>query len=64
MRSQGDVLARRLRIIGVDQRGALRSDPLPGSPPLTVKLLIEDFEELREAGGTGRLLPGGHWLRA
>lgn len=47
MRSQGDLLARRLRVIGVDQRGTLRSDPLPGSPPLTTALLVSDFEALR-----------------
>ena len=47
MRSQGDLLARRLRVIGVDQRGTLRSDPLPAAPPLTADLLIADFEALR-----------------
>jgi proline iminopeptidase len=47
MRAQGDLLAQRLRVIGVDQRGTLRSDPLPGSPPLTVDLLVSDFETLR-----------------
>jgi proline iminopeptidase len=47
MRSQGDLLARRLRVIGVDQRGALRSDLLPAAPPLTVDLLVADFEALR-----------------
>jgi proline iminopeptidase len=47
MASVGDLLARRLRVIGVDQRGALRSEPLPASPPLTADLLIADFETLR-----------------
>jgi proline iminopeptidase len=47
MASAGDLLARQLRVIGVDQRGALRSDPLPASPQLTVDLLIADFEALR-----------------
>lgn len=47
MRSQGDLLARRLRIIGVDQRGVLRSDPLPAAPALTPDLLVDDFEALR-----------------
>lgn len=47
MRSQGDLLARRLRIIGVDQRGTLRSDPLPAAPALSADLLIADFEALR-----------------
>jgi len=47
MHSQGDRLAARLRVIGVDQRGTLRSDPLPASPPLTADLLVSDFEALR-----------------
>ena len=47
MRSQGDLLARRLRVVGVDQRGTLRSDPLPAAPALTADLLIADFEALR-----------------
>lgn len=48
MAVQGDRLARRLRIIGVDQRGTLRSGPLPAEPALTADLLIADFEALRE----------------
>jgi proline iminopeptidase len=48
MQVQGDMLARRLRIIGVDQRGTLRSDPLPPEPALTAAVLIADFEALRE----------------
>jgi proline iminopeptidase len=47
MRSQGDRLAARLRVVGVDQRGTLRSDPLPATPPLTADLLISDFETIR-----------------
>jgi proline iminopeptidase len=47
MRSQGDRLAARLRVIGVDQRGTLRSDPLPAVPPLTADLLVSDFETIR-----------------
>lgn len=47
MRAQGDLLAAQLRIIGVDQRGTLRSEPLPGVPPLTPDLLVTDFEALR-----------------
>lgn len=60
MRSVGDSLARRLRIIGVDQRGTLRSDPLPASPPLTVELLIADFEELRKTLGLSTWAVLGH----
>jgi|HubBroStandDraft_2_1064218.scaffolds.fasta_scaffold195147_1 proline iminopeptidase len=51
MQIQGDRLARRLRVIGVDQRGTLRSDPLPAEPALTAELLIADFEALRERLG-------------
>lgn len=47
MYAQGDLLARKLRVIGVDQRGTLRSDPLPANPPLTADLLVADFEALR-----------------
>jgi proline iminopeptidase len=47
MYAQGDLLARRLRVIGVDQRGTLRSDRLPASPRLTAGLLVADFEALR-----------------
>jgi proline iminopeptidase len=47
MYAQGDALARKLRVIGVDQRGTLRSDPLPGAPPLSAELLVADFEALR-----------------
>jgi pimeloyl-ACP methyl ester carboxylesterase len=60
MRSVGDLLARRLRIIGVDQRGTLRSDPLPASRALTVELLIADFEELRRALGVSSWAVLGH----
>jgi proline iminopeptidase len=60
MHAQGDLLSRRLRLIGVDQRGVLRSDPLPASPPLTEELLIADFEELREVLGITRWAILGH----
>ena len=48
MQVQGDKLGRQLRIIGVDQRGTLRSDPLPPEPALAAAVLIADFEALRE----------------
>jgi proline iminopeptidase len=60
MQSVGDSLARRLRIIGVDQRGTLRSDPLPASPSLTVELLTADFEELRKTLGLSSWAILGH----
>ena len=40
-----------MRVIGVDQRGVLRSDDLPASPPLTVELLVDDVEALRRRLG-------------
>jgi proline iminopeptidase len=60
MHAQGDLLSRHLRLIGVDQRGVLRSDPLPASPPLSEELLIDDFEELRQALGIMRWAILGH----
>jgi proline iminopeptidase len=47
MAAQGDLLARQLRVVGVDQRGTLRSEPLPAVPPLTADLLVADFEAVR-----------------
>jgi proline iminopeptidase len=60
MRSQGDLLARRLRVIGVDQRGTLRSDPLPTAPALSAELLIDDFEALRARLRIGAWAVLGH----
>ncbi len=60
MRSQGDRLAERLRVIGVDQRGTLRSDPLPAYPPLTPDLLVADFEALRARLRIGSWAVLGH----
>lgn len=60
MRSQGDLLARQLRVIGVDQRGTLRSDPLPAAPVLTADLLVADFEALRTRLRIGSWAVLGH----
>jgi len=60
MRSQGDLLAERLRVIGVDQRGALRSDPLPATPRLLPDLLVSDFEALRARLRIGSWAVLGH----
>lgn len=60
MRSQGDRLARALRVIGVDQRGTLRSDPLPDAPALTADVLVDDFEALRRQLGIGSWAVLGH----
>lgn len=46
-----DRLSRNLRLILVDQRGVLRSDPLPDGAPMTLDVLTDDFEALRETLG-------------
>jgi len=61
MESVGDLFAGRgVRVIGVDQRGVGRSDALPEEPALSVPVLIEDFEQLREALGIGAWSLIGH----
>lgn len=60
MESVGDRLAERLRVIGVDQRGVLRSDPLADGVDLDVDLLIDDFEALRVKLGIDRWAILGH----
>ena len=61
MASVGDLFAARgIRIIGVDQRGVLRSDDLPEAAPLTVALLVQDFEEIRRRLGIERWTIIGH----
>lgn len=55
---QGDRLAERLHVIGVDQRGVQQSDPLTG--PITELDLVEDFEALRETLGLERWSVLGH----
>lgn len=61
MSSVGDRFADQgFRVIGVDQRGVLRSDPLPAEPPLTVDLLIDDFEQIREQLGIASWAIIGH----
>ncbi len=48
---QGDRLAEHVRIIGVDQRGILRSDPLPDGALVTPDTVVADYEAIREALG-------------
>lgn len=61
MTSVGDRFAdRSIRIIGVDQRGVLRSDPLPATPPLTIDVLIDDFEQVRRRLGIESWTVIGH----
>lgn len=55
---QGDRLSERLQLVGVDQRGVQRSDPLDG--PITEDDLIADFEALRETLGFERWSILGH----
>ncbi|OJU39995.1 MAG: hypothetical protein BGN97_14410 [Microbacterium sp. 69-10] len=61
MESVGDLFADQgIRIIGVDQRGVLRSDDLPEAAPLTVALLVQDFEGIRRRLGIDRWTLIGH----
>ncbi|MFB7250384.1 alpha/beta fold hydrolase [Microbacterium sp. NPDC056234] len=53
-------VARGIRVVGVDQRGVLRSDTAKGRPPLTIELLIDDFEAIRRALGIDRWNVIGH----
>ena len=55
MTAVGDrLVARGLRVVGLDQRGVLRSDQLPDEPPLSVDGLVSDFEAVRSALGIAR----------
>ncbi len=49
MNVQGDRLAGSLRVVGVDQRGCLRSDPLPDAATLSLDDVVDDLDGLREA---------------
>ncbi|MEV6287133.1 alpha/beta hydrolase [Kribbella sp. NPDC051770] len=55
---QGDRLAERLQLIGVDQRGVQQSDPIDG--PVTEDIVIADCEALRERLGFERWAILGH----
>lgn len=60
MACQGDRLAEDLRVIGVDQRGVLFSDPLPDGAMLTEDDLVDDIEALRRVLGIERWAVLGH----
>jgi proline iminopeptidase len=60
MECQGDRLARDLRVVGVDQRGVLRSDALSHEGAISVDILIDDFEEVRAQLGIGSWAILGH----
>lgn len=58
MAFQGDRLAERFRVIGVDHRGVQQSDPLTG--PVSEQDLIADYEALREHLGIEQWAILGH----
>lgn len=60
MHSQGDRLSERLRLIGLDQRGVLHSDPLPPGASLSEHDLVDDFDALRQVLGIARWAILGH----
>jgi proline iminopeptidase len=60
MEFQGDLLASAVRLVGFDQRGVDRSEPLPEDATLTIADLIADCEELRQALGIERWAVLGH----
>jgi proline iminopeptidase len=60
MHVQGDPLARTLRVIGVDQRGVLRSDALHPGDQISVDRLIDDFEDIRGKLGIRQWAILGH----
>jgi proline iminopeptidase len=59
-RCQSELLAQDVRLIAPDQRGVLRSGPLPPGEPITLDALLADFEELREQLGIERWAILGH----
>lgn len=57
---QAPLLSRTCRVVGMDQRGVLRSDPLPDGVPLSDEALVADCEAVREALGIERWAVLGH----
>ncbi|GIG69602.1 alpha/beta fold hydrolase [Phytomonospora endophytica] len=57
---QADHLARHVRIIAVDQRGLLRSDPLPEGAEISTDAIIADYEALRQTLGISAWTIIGH----
>ncbi len=60
MHWQAARLGRALRLVSLDQRGVLRSDPVGEDEPLTEQILVEDCEALRQALGIERWAVLGH----
>ncbi|WP_350276810.1 alpha/beta hydrolase [Kribbella sp. HUAS MG21] len=59
-RCQAERLAQDLRVIAPDQRGVLRSGPLPPGATVDLDALLADFEELRAELGISRWAILGH----
>jgi proline iminopeptidase len=57
---QGDRLSAHLRLVGLDQRGVLRSDELRPDETLTERDLVDDCELVRQALGIQRWVVLGH----
>jgi proline iminopeptidase len=57
---QGERLSRSLRLVAIDQRGVLRSDPLTQAEPFGLRDIIEDCEALRQHLGVRRWSVLGH----
>jgi proline iminopeptidase len=59
MAVQGDLLSSRLRVVGVDQRGVLRSGPV-GDGTLSTRTVVDDLEAVRERLGIESWTVLGH----
>lgn len=57
---QGERLSRRLFLVGLDQRGVLRSDPLGEGAALTEDVLVDDCEAVRQTLGIPQWTVLGH----
>lgn len=51
---QGERLARHLRVVGLDQRGVQRSEPLQDGDPFGLEMLVTDCEAVRQGLGIER----------
>lgn len=60
MTAMGDRLAERLYVVGLDQRGVLRSDPLADGAVLTEDVLVDDCEAVRAELGIPQWTVLGH----
>ncbi len=60
MGSVGDLLARELDVIGIDQPGVLRSDPVPSDTKVSISVLLDAYEGVRASLGIDRWVLVGH----